>query len=319
MTLKDIKQEHKQMILKLFFHQYDTESKMINTLPHKSDINSLINDKIDHLIKNHQGVILLDDTKVLGYMFYILGDVLFGNQKCAVVPLYGHGAIDDNKQKIYQAMLNHASKDWIAHKRLSWVVRVFEHDWVLTDFWFKNGFGQRCADAIRQVEMLEHNASNITIKRANIDNYLDVYPLEKHHEQYYPKAPLCLPVTPGNIKEELKEWIHKTDHYLWIAYKNKEAVGYLKIEPTGESVISKSEIMLNITGLYVNPDFRNKHIGKKLLSVAISDIIKNESIQYLGVDYETTNPLGRAFWERYFTPYTKTLTRRIDEGIIEES
>lgn len=32
------------------------------------------------------------------------------------------------------------------------------------------------------------------------------------------------------------------------------------------------------------------------------------------MDYETMNPTARGFWEKYFTPYTISLVRRIDKG-----
>ncbi|MEC9484872.1 MAG: hypothetical protein UMR38_03220 [Candidatus Izemoplasma sp.] len=50
---------------------------------------------------------------------------------------------------------------------------------------------------------------------------------------------------------------------------------------------------------------------------AVNDLKDNKKIIQLGVDYETMNPLARVFWEKYFTPYTKTVTRRIDEGMLE--
>lgn len=37
---------------------------------------------------------------------------------------------------------------------------------------------------------------------------------------------------------------------------------------------------------------------------------------YLGVDYETVNPTALHFWTKYFTPYTYSYIRRIDERVV---
>lgn len=36
----------------------------------------------------------------------------------------------------------------------------------------------------------------------------------------------------------------------------------------------------------------------------------------LGLDFESINPTAYVFWTKYFTPYTHSVVRRIDEKII---
>ena len=43
--------------------------------------------------------------------------------------------------------------------------------------------------------------------------------------------------------------------------------------------------------------------------------LKAEGYTRLGVDFESFNPTARGFWLRYFTPYTYSVARRIDERI----
>jgi len=45
---------------------------------------------------------------------------------------------------------------------------------------------------------------------------------------------------------------------------------------------------------------------------------KLKSLGYtrLGVDYESINPSGSGFWLKYFTAYTHSVVRRIDETAI---
>jgi hypothetical protein len=37
----------------------------------------------------------------------------------------------------------------------------------------------------------------------------------------------------------------------------------------------------------------------------------------LGVDFESINPYGSGFWLKYFTAYTCSVVRRIDEGAVK--
>ena len=40
--------------------------------------------------------------------------------------------------------------------------------------------------------------------------------------------------------------------------------------------------------------------------------LKAENIPLLGVDCESINPTANRFWQKFFTPYTCSVTRRIE-------
>lgn len=299
----------------LFIAAYQTEKEHVNSLPETDTIHALVKPKIKKMIQHHSGVVVFKDDTIIGYLIYVLGDQLFGNQQCAFVPLYGHASVEENKYNIYQMMLNDVSQNWIKHKRLSWVTRLFEHDPVLAQFSFKNGYGQRCADAMKKVQPRPLNNQYFTIVKATNASLKDIKTLHQQHNDYYPNPPLCLPRSDSDPFKELKAWFNVSSHHLWIAYKANQAVGYVKLEPNGESFISQAGNIMNITGAYSDPSVRKQGIAKALLNTVETDLASQHILSY-GVDYETTNPLGRQFWESQFTPYTKTVTRRIDEGIL---
>ncbi|MEC9484873.1 MAG: hypothetical protein UMR38_03225 [Candidatus Izemoplasma sp.] len=245
--IQSITHSDKADIIALWLTNYKQEKAHVSSLPEGDDLVSSLEQKIQMLLDHHQGILIRENGQLLGYMFYILGDELFGNQKCAFVPLFGHASIASKTATMYQTMLNHVSKTWIHHKRLSWVVRIFEHNHILTDFWFKNDFGQRCSDGIRPLTPLTPKPTTITIKKASKETYLDMLTLEDSHQSYYPEAPLCMPVSKGDIRSELDEWFYTDNHHLWIAYDHKTPVGYIKIEPHGESFISHVSTMMNVT------------------------------------------------------------------------
>jgi hypothetical protein len=55
-----------------------------------------------------------------------------------------------------------------------------------------------------------------------------------------------------------------------------------------------------------------------LLQVAVTTL-KAEGHTYLGVDYESINPAAYAFGGKYFSAYTHSVTRRLDEGALSSS
>lgn len=200
--------------------------------------------------------------------------------------------------------------------RLTWIIRTFDHDDCLEQFWFKNGFGQRCADAITSIEYESVNG-NVFVKKANQTDLIDIKQLHIMHTNYYSQSPIFMPFSHSDGYEELKKWFNHRHHHLWIAYIDTKAVGYMRIEEQGESYISSMKDIISVTSAFVDPTEQGKGIGKKLLS-EVHRYLSFQDYSALGVDYETINPSGRRFWEKHFTPYTKTLTRRLNEFILED-
>ena len=71
----------------------------------------------------------------------------------------------------------------------------------------------------------------------------------------------------------------------------------------------------HIRGAYCLPEHRGKGLYQNLLNFTIS-VLKREGYTKLGVDFESFNPTARGFWLKYFTAYTNSVVRRIDERII---
>lgn len=62
-------------------------------------------------------------------------------------------------------------------------------------------------------------------------------------------------------------------------------------------------------------EHRGKGVCQNLLNFVISTLNADGYTQ-LGVDFESFNPAARGFWLKYFTPYTHSVVRRIDERIL---
>ena len=66
--------------------------------------------------------------------------------------------------------------------------------------------------------------------------------------------------------------------------------------------------------MYVNEEYRKDGVGRALVS-CLSKTLEKEGAEFLGVDYETLNPTALRFWTKFFSPYTYSFHRRIDERI----
>ena len=129
------------------------------------------------------------------------------------------------------------------------------------------------------------------------------------------RKPPCF--MPGE-KESLQSFMEDitADVRMFAAKKDGEIVAYLKTQNEGETFISENINMQNITGTYVLDKYRGMNIASDLLEFVIKSLQK-DGYTHLGVDYESINPTANSFWRKHFTPYTYSLTRRIDERIIE--
>ena len=71
------------------------------------------------------------------------------------------------------------------------------------------------------------------------------------------------------------------------------------------------ENMWNICGAYCVPEYRGTGAMCGLLE-HVKAALKAENIPLLGVDCESINHAANRFWQKFFTPYTCSVTRRVE-------
>lgn len=126
------------------------------------------------------------------------------------------------------------------------------------------------------------------------------------------KKPLLFPKPQGMVQS----FLAREDVSILAAFWKDTAVGYMAVDEEGETFVTLREDMLNICGAYVSREFRSAGVAKQLLDAAVS-MAQERGKTYLGVDYETVNPTALHFWTKYFTPYTYSYIRRIDERVVK--
>ncbi len=310
--VKEVKKEYKEAALNLVLDSYQNLKKEISFLPKKSDFQQKFKDKIEHLFDNGLGVIALQKDKLIGFLIGYEVDELFGKDKGVYVPLYAHAALN-NKNRVYQKMYTRAAELWIKRSCVNHALTIFtcDKDVINTFYWL--GFGLRCIDGIRKVDLIEKSShKNVKIIKAKSKEIELMDDLYKKDNLYYGTSPLFMPVDQKSNIDKLKKWFKKDNHHLWMALIEDRVVGYIRIEPTGETVISTYSKMMNITGAFVEEKYRNKRIGKLLLNEILIYLKKN-NYMLCGVDFESFNISGSNFWTKYFKPYTYSVVRHIEK------
>jgi hypothetical protein len=217
----------------LFMKAYVGEKKHVPGLPKSDRIRPMVEPRMKHMLRNHQGLVAVENGIIKGYLTYILGDQLFGKSECAFVPLIGHAVTghDKNKTIIRQRLLNEAGRRWVEAHKLSWVVTSFEHDPSLERFWFKNGFGQRCADAILMPEDRRHGHPGISTLKADAQTIDRIADLHRSHVRHYPTSPIFMPGDEDDPWPGFKADADHEDTHVWIALSDDSPAGYIRIEP----------------------------------------------------------------------------------------
>jgi GNAT superfamily N-acetyltransferase len=317
-SIKRLEKHHMSDMLILIENQYHEEEQMVQSLPPFKDLKEAISKSLTSFFDHMEGFGIFDEKRLIAFMMGYEMDTFWGNQKGVLVPLFGHGSIKENRKKHIQMLYQYMAQIWVNQGWISHAVKIHGHDQDSIDAWFELGFGNRCFDAIKNVKTDVIENRNILIKKASINDMDLLLKMKKDFGQFFKSSPIFMSGSDVNPGQEIKEWLSKDNHHQWIAYKDGKPIGMIKIEPEGETLVSRIEGMMNITGIYVVEEERQNGIGQYLLSYLDQWLTKHHYSR-CGVDYESFNTLGANFWKKNFQIYTRTLSRRIDEQILEKN
>ncbi len=300
----------------LFKQVYAEAVQALEILPSDEQMMQLISESITELFRHGTGILAFSDDHLVGFMLAWKVSELFGPVKGIFSPMTGHAARKENRHEIYARMLEYGLETWVKQGCLSFATSVMAYDKELIDEFFTYGYGLRCIDAIRLSEPIHAPTSGIIIFKAEKDDLNDIAQLHKDHHEYYKNSPIFMPRLPEDALADLYEWFSHQNHHLWIAKRDGKSLGYIRIQPEGETAVSCHSQIMNVTGAYVSEDCRSQGVASMLLN-EVQNWLSEQGIRCCGVDYEAINPAAYRFWNRYFTPYTYSVTRRIDERIIK--
>ncbi len=311
-----VNENHVSAAANLVMSAYYDEKMAVPFLPNEQEFLSYFQKAIGNLFNKGNGVAAVCNNELIGFLAGFEGDEFFGKCKGTYSPLYGHGVKKEYRKSLYQELYKHAANLWVNKSCMTHAITFFAHDRETIDTWFWQGFGLRCVDAIREVVPIYANNPTIIINKTDIGDIPVLAEIHRQHNQYYRNSPIFMPHQEEDPIQDLTDWLEQPNHHLWVAYHGEKPLGYMRIEPSAETFVSEHQDVMNITGAYVIDSERKSGIGALLLGTIQQWLLQN-GYPLCGVDFESINTTGSLFWTKYFTPYTYSMVRRIDERILE--
>lgn len=297
-------------------NEYNEECNIVNELPENNYAEVLFN-FLGDMIEHNLGIVALDGSEVVGFLTcYAPIENFFGKVKGAFSPIHGHGAIKKDRNLIYSKLYQNAAKKWVNEGILSHAISLYAHNTIAIESFFRNGFGLRCIDAItlidRKISKFKYRKS-IKMEEMTLDKLDCLLPLKNNLISHMRNSPIFLPNNKFDSEKFKSQSLTKKSRF-FTASSEGRMIGYIEITGSGENFTCDDKGTVNICGAYLSIECRGRGIFDLLLSFMFNKL-KQEGYERCGVDFESINPAADKFWTKYFTPYTYSMVRRIDERI----
>jgi GNAT superfamily N-acetyltransferase len=312
--IKDFSAEDILSAVELFLQSYMREKEVNALMPDKIVTDpQLIIHSLNSQAKN-PGVAVFSNGTLVAYM--LTGATFtFKNQKAAMVPEYGHSAIEEDRRELYRLMYMKLSSSWIEQDIHLHIIGHFAHDEILNDILFQLGFGAILSEKLRDLSPVARDP-NLVIKVEN--DLLKIFELEKELRQYARTAPIFIKKNTESeaIVSDLTNHLENGDVFL-VFYDNDIPAGYFSVgtsNNTREGFLLQDANTAQVKLAFIKPSFRGKGAGTALLNEAIK-WARDNGFERVFVEHETANHYGGKFWEKHFSSYLYFSIRYIDNTI----
>ncbi|MBE5804515.1 MAG: GNAT family N-acetyltransferase [Clostridiales bacterium] len=271
-------------------------------------------------LANGLGVAAVDEGRLVGYlcaygpfrgMFGTWGTRDESRFVGVFSPVEAHGVDSGDSVRVWQRMYQAAAEKWVRAGAAYHAIALYEHDASAKEAFFRYGFGQRCADAIRKVEPLNARpVPGVAYRELPPGSAEMVRELRRGLDIHLCQSPCFMARTDEGRQSWLEQVKHR-DSRLFAAMSGDAPIAFIEVMDEGENFITSYPAMLSICGAYCLPAWRGTGVSKALLDHVLC-ALQAEGVELLGVDYETMNPTAAGFWGKYFMPYTASLVRRVD-------
>jgi len=325
MEFVDFNQSHIAMALKIAKDNYEKERQQVSELPENVTLPDLT-----HFAENGLGVTAIQDGQVLGFICpYLPREDAFGTTmvRGTFVPMNAHGVAthiaEEDRGRIYSKLYQATAAKLIKRGIRSHAIALYTHDQSGARSFFYNGFGLRCIDLIRSIDVIPEDKT-LKIEDQHKVEYVELFRdewvllLDQHnglisHLANSPSFMMFTPLDEAALYQQTSE-----DVRYFAAKVNARCVAYIKLSDRGENFATEVDEMMNICGAYCETEYRGSGLYHNLLCYVMKKL-QSEGYRLLGVDCESFNPTARGFWLKYFKEYTHSVVRRIDEKAVDEA
>lgn len=309
MNIVTFEKQHIEEAKAIAFANYQQEWEKVPCLPRITRMPELT-----WFAENGLGVAAIENGELIGFLCCVGAfDNAFGSGvKGTFSPIHAHGALTEGRVEIYRRMYQAAAQIWVDHGIMQHAIALYAHDSAAQEALFLYGFGARCADAIRDMEQIRcGKVPGIVFRELPKEELIRLRPMRNALHAHLGESPCFLDAHNG-LPEK---WIlnrEQGDYRVFAAETETDIAAYIEVCADGENFLTEAEDMANICGAFCWPRYRGTGIFAQLLNFCV-DSLRREGFQRLGVDHETANPTALAAWSKYFTHYTYSLVRRIEE------
>ena len=314
MKIVNFEKEHVREAMMLALSNYNEERMRVAELPEISEVPDLV-----EFASNHLGVAALEGERLVGFLCcYSPWENAFGSgARGTFSPIHAHGAMAEGRERIYAMMYRSAAEKWVAQGITYHAIGLYAHDEKALRTFFTCGFGARCADAIRDMEKVNCSVvEELKFRELQKEEVQKVRTMRKELSDHLGASPCFMYST----KQEFEDWLGRAesrDTKIYVAETEGRQVAFVEVAENGENFVTGTPDMKNICGAFCFPEYRGKGVFANLLNYVISEL-ELQKVRILGVDYETFNPTANGAWNKYFTSYTCSVVRRIDECALHK-
>lgn len=319
MVFKRFENEHIEEAADLAMKQYQEECLLVEGLPRAlpKDIWTTL---LSGMVKNQLGIAAFEGTKMVGYITaYGPTPEYFGRSTGVFVPIHGHGAIKEGREKIYSRMYTEIADRWINRGIGSHVISCYAHDEQVLQRFFHLGFGMRCVDGVTSLQNVQNETtkfkeSSLKIREIPIKELGKIVDLEQALGRHMGTSPIFMASKELDLDTFKKRSLARESRFFGIT-KEGQCIAYMEVGKGGENFTTNLSHTKNILGAYCMPTYRGQGYYLALLQ-HVKEQLREEGYKSLGVDYESINPIADSFWGKYFNSYTYSLARRVDERVL---
>jgi hypothetical protein len=310
----ELQKAHFEQAAILFVTKFKQLRQTIPLLPETMEDTRRVVERLDALSKISPGLAAVENGRLAGYMaWYIVDHFRESEETGAYIPVWAHGAVENNAANIYNALYRAASTQWTTSRCAVHCISLLANDQTAEKIWFWSGFGMVVVDAVRPMSSLQVPGSGeLTIHKAHMDDAETLAVLEDEHLRHYTLPPVFMarPRPPENASA-FREFLQNPINSIWLAEFHGVPAGFIRFEGRsfGASEIVQSPATIAITGAFTRPEYRGHRAAVLIVDAALKDYA-SQGFERCSVDFESFNPEAAHFWMKYFQPVSIALMRR---------
>lgn len=200
MDILNFERKHIEEATAIAHANYYDERQFVKELPQECDIPDL-----NSFAENGLGVVAFEDDKMIGFLCCCDPfDNAFRatDMRGIFSPMGANAAVPKNCSKIYTAMYQVAGAKWVKTGAVSHAICLHAHNEELQRQFFLYGFGLRCLDAIRPMELIDcESCENYDFVELSKAEFYLVYPLHLELYRHYCESPFFMNRKPEKEEE----------------------------------------------------------------------------------------------------------------------